>query len=68
MGGVAWTMVDSYILGARELGPFPGREHRGPTQALKPRAVFFRGSWLRESWLLASLVHGTRGVALCGTG
>lgn len=36
--------VDSYILGARELGPFPGREHRGPAQALKPRAVFYPGS------------------------
>lgn len=46
MEGVAWTIVDCYIPGCKELGPFPGREHRGPVEALKPMAVFYPGGWL----------------------
>lgn len=61
MGGVAWTIVDCYVLGSRELGPFPGREHRGLAQALKPMAVFYLGSWLLGKaghWLPQSVVLG----------
>lgn len=42
VGGVAWTVVDSYIPGSRESGPFPQKG----AQARKPVALFYPGGWL----------------------
>lgn len=55
VSGVAWIIVDCYILESRELSPFPRREHRDPAQALKSMAVFYPGSSLRGKLLTGFL-------------